>query len=294
MGLTLSGSTGAHDPVVIRAGDRYYLFHTGRGIPTKTSTNLTQWSGGGSVFSSNPSWIAGQVPGATDLWAPDISYFGGVYHLYYSASTFGENRSCIGHATRPALDSGSWTDQGPAICSNTGSTRDDWNAIDPNVIVDGNGTPYLSFGSFWSGIKMIQLDQAGVRVGTDLRAIANRPSAGGALEAPYIVRRCGYYYLFVSWDRCCQGVSSTYNIRVGRSTSVTGPFTDKAGMAMMSGGGTLVLQGNSTWHGPGHNAVIFSGGASYNVYHAYSGPGGTLRISDLVWDADGWPVSGGP
>jgi arabinan endo-1,5-alpha-L-arabinosidase len=127
--------------------------------------------------------------------------------------------------------------------------------------------------------------------------LASRPSAGGALEAPFIVRRCGYYYLFVSWDKCCAGVNSTYNIRVGRSAEVKGPYVDQDGKAMLQGGGTLVLAGAGRWHGPGHNAVLFSERQAYNVYHAYDGDHGgasMLRISELVWDENGWPISGGP
>lgn len=296
--LTLSGALGTHDPVVMFAHGQYYRFQTGKGIPTNTSANLTEWKAGTAVFSSNPSWIAQQVPEARDLWAPDISYFGGSYHLYYSASSFGKNRSCIGHATRAALNAGSFTDKGAVICSNPdGGKTDDWNAIDPNVVVDEEGTPWLSFGSFWGGLKMIRLDQTGARADNTLHSIAARPDAAGALEAPFIVRRCGFYYLFVSFDKCCSGVDSTYKVMVGRSTNVRGPYVDKAGKAMMEGGGTLVLQGNTRWKGPGHNAVIFTDDAAYNVYHSYdanANGAATLRISELVWDESGWPISGGP
>lgn len=294
--LSLTGNLGTHDPSAIFAHGQYYEFQTGRGLPTKTSTDLLEWKAGAAVFASNPSWIAQQVPGATDLWAPDISYFGGEYHLYYAASTFGSNKSCIGHASRAALNSGSWTDHGSVICSNMG-TKDDWNAIDPNVIVDEKGTPWMAFGSFWGGLKLIQLDNSGKRANTDVLAIAARPSNGGAIEAPYIVRRCGYYYLFASFDNCCKGVDSTYKIMVGRATSVTGPYKDKQGVDMMKGGGTLILQGGTRWRGPGHNAVLFSEAKAYNVYHSYdaNNDGASfLRISELFWDEDGWPVSGGP
>jgi arabinan endo-1,5-alpha-L-arabinosidase len=234
----------------------------------------------------------------SDLWAPDISRFGDTYHLYYSASTFGSNRSCIGHATKASLDSaGPWTDRGAAICSNEGAAQDDWNAIDPNVAMDEEGTPWLAFGSFWSGIKMVKLTPSGERADKELHALAARPDARGALEAPFIVRRCGFYYLFVSFDACCRGADSTYKIAVGRSTSITGPYVDKEGTPMMSGGGTIVVEGGSRWRGPGHNAVLFAGDRAYNIYHAYdaeSKGAPTLRISDLVWDDDGFPRSGGP
>ncbi|WP_437735763.1 arabinan endo-1,5-alpha-L-arabinosidase [Sorangium sp. So ce1335] len=296
--LRLSGDLVTHDPAVIQAGDRYYLFQTGDRLPMKTSSDLLNWQAAGRVFDARPAWLAEQVPGVEDLWAPDISRFGGAYHLYYSASTFGSNRSCIGHATKASLDAAEpWTDRGPAICSNTGATRDEWNAIDPNVAIDEEGTPWLAFGSFWSGLKMVKLTASGERADTELHALASRPDARGALEAPFIVRRCGFYYLFVSFDSCCRGVDSTYKMVVGRSTSITGPYVDREGKAMTAGGGTLLVQGDSRWKGPGHNAVLFSKDRAYNIYHAYNVERNgepTLRISELAWDSDGWPRSGGP
>lgn len=296
--LSLTGNLGTHDPVIIAADGKYYLFSTGNNIGAKTSSDLRSWQGASDVLSQStrPAWLAEQVPGVSNLWAPDISYFGGSYHLYYSASTFGKNRSCIGHLTRTSLSSGSWTDRGAVICSNV-TTKDNWNAIDPNVVVEPDGTPWLSFGSFWSGIKLIKLDAQGARDGTSLDSLASRPSAGGALEAPFIVRRCGYYYLFVSWDTCCKGTASTYNIRVGRSQSVQGPYVDRDGKAMLEGGGTLLVQGGDRYKGPGHNAVIFTDTAAYNVYHAYdanNNGASMLRISELAFDDMGWPTSAGP
>jgi arabinan endo-1,5-alpha-L-arabinosidase len=294
----LTGSLGTHDPVIISAQGKFYLFSTGNNIGAKTSNNLSSWQNAPDVLSSStrPAWLAQQVPGVSNLWAPDISFFGDAYHLYYSASTFGKNRSCIGHLSRASLSSGSWTDRGSVICSNV-STTDDYNAIDPNVIVDTDGTPWLSFGSFWSGIKLIKLAPDGSRAGTSLEALAARPANGGALEAPFLVRRCGFYYLFVSFDTCCKGADSTYNTRVGRATTVHGPFVDRDGKALLQGGGTLVLGGGTRYRGPGHNAVLFDDRRAYNVYHAYDADNGgasVLRIAELVWDAAGWPVSAGP
>ncbi|WP_437816443.1 arabinan endo-1,5-alpha-L-arabinosidase [Sorangium sp. So ce1078] len=295
--LRLSGNLGTHDPVAIQAGDRYYLFQTGDRIPMKISSNLMDWQDAGRVFDAKPAWLEATVQGVRDLWAPDISRFGDTYHLYYSASTFGSNKSCIGHATKASLDDREpWADRGPAICSNDG-TRDDWNAIDPNVAMDEDGTPWLVFGSFWSGIKMVKLTPSGERADAELHALASRPDAGGALEAPFIVRRCGFYYLFVSFDACCRGTDSTYKMAVGRSTSITGPYVDKEGREMRSGGGTVLVEGGGRWRGPGHNAVLFANDRAYNIYHAYDAEANgapTLRISDLAWDSDGWPRSGGP
>ena len=292
--LEVSGNLGTHDPTVIEEDGVFYEVQTGPRLPAKRSTDLRAWQANGSVFGgSNPAWVAREVPGATDLWAPDLSFFGGQYHVYYSASTFGSNSSCIGHATRAKMSTGSWTDRGSVVCSNHGS-NDNWNAIDPNAIVDENGKAYLAFGSFWDGIKAIELDANGARSGTALHSLASR--GGGAIEAPVIVRRCGFYYLFVSFDRCCNGAMSTYNIRVGRSEKVLGPYVDKAGKRMLDGGGTQLVQGGGSWRGPGHNAVVFSGTKAYNIFHAYRSDNGAsqLRVSELAWDKDGWPVSGGP
>jgi arabinan endo-1,5-alpha-L-arabinosidase len=123
-------------------------------------------------------------------------------------------------------------------------------------------------------------------------SLANRPDADeNAIEAPYIIRRDTFYYLFVSFDHCCRGVDSDYNVRVGRSRSVTGPYVDEEGTPMTSGGGTLVLNGWAGWKGPGHNAVLEDGDETFLVYHAYSvADGGTpvLKISPLEWK-NGWP-----
>ncbi len=290
--LTLSGSLGAHDPAAYVLGSTIYLAATG--LIAKTSTNLTTWNNAPTPLAL-PAWAA-TATGATNLWAPDISYFGGVYHLYYAASTFGSNKSCIGQATRAALDSGSWADQGMALCSNIGET-DDWNAIDPNVVIDDAGTPWLEFGSFWSGLKMVQLVAAtGLPANTTLYSLANGANSKGSLEGGWVFKRCGYYYLFSSWGSCCSAPYD-YNIRVGRSTTVTGPYVDEAGTSLMSGGGTLLVQGNASWVAPGHNAVITYNNKTYNMYHALQGSSSgaaTLRISEIAWDANGWPVSGGP
>ena len=282
--LTLTGNLGAHDPAAYVVGKTIYLAATG--IATKSSTNLTSWT----------SWPAGGGARA-GAWAPDISHFGGLFHLYYAVSSFGSNKSCMGQATRTALDSGTWTDKGNVLCSNMGSTKDDWNAIDPNIIVDDDGVPWMDFGSFWSGIKLAKLNTDGTRADMELHDLASGPS-GGQVEGPFIFKRCGFYYLFVSFGSCCSAPYN-YTIRVGRSATVMGPYTDKDGKAMMKGGGTLLVQGNSNWSAPGHNAVIVYDNRTYNVYHALAAPSGqdgvpTLRIAEITWDANGWPVSGGP
>lgn len=291
--LALRGDLNAHDPAIIATGNGYVVFSTGPGIRVKRSADLLSWVDNGRVFQTNPSWIANMVPGATDLWAPDIAYFNGRYHLYYSASTFGSRDSCIGHASATDLTVMDFVDHGAIICT---EEADDYNAIDPAFILDEAGNPWLSFGSFWSGIQLIALNDDGGRSGLTVYGIASR--AEQAIEAPYIVRRDGYYYLFASFDLCCRGSASTYRIMVGRSPTLAGPYVDANGIAMLSaGGGTQVVVGDERWRGPGHNSVITVGSDQYLVYHAYDsthGGAATLRISELLWDEAGWPIPAGP
>ena len=294
--MALTGSLGAHDPAALVVNNTIYLFATG--LTAKTSTNLTSWQNASNPLNPRPAWVAQNVPDATNLWAPDIASFGGMYHLYYAASSFGSNSSCIGHATKADIATGSWTDRGTVICSNMGS-NDNWNAIDPNIVIDDAGTPWMDFGSFWGGIKMIKLDATTGGRATDdtmVYSIADRPSGRGGPEGPWIIKRCGYYYLFESWGACCDGAYD-YNMRVGRSTSVNKDYVDKAGTRLLGGGGgTLVSTGNATVHAPGHNAVIVYNNRTYNMYHALNASNGNaqLHITELVWDADGWPVQHDP
>lgn len=284
-----------HDPTIIRAHGQYYLYSTGGGIQWRSSANRTEWTYRGAVLDSLPDWTENIAAG--DLWAPDIAYFNGRYHLYYSASTFGSGRSAIGVATTPVLSPDSagyeWTDQGKVIES---YNEDSYNAIDPAIVIDEQDRVWMAFGS-WNetGVRMRRLNpDTGTPSDEDttLYSLANRPNEDeNAIEAPYIVRRNDFYYLFVSFDDCCQGVDSDYNIRVGRSESVTGPYVDEDGTPMTDGGGTLLLEGWTGWKGPGHNAVLQDEDETLLVYHAYSvSADGTpvLRMSPLEWD-DGWP-----
>src|SRR5262249_27729694 len=143
---------------------------------------------------------------------------------------------------------------------------------DPNVVLDEENTPWLVMGSFWTGIKMRRLDpQTGLLSEADskLYSLASRPERPRAIEAPFMIRHDGTYYLFVSFDRCCAGVNSTYKVMVGRSKSLTGPFVDRDDHAMMEGGATLVLEGQGSVRGPGHCAILTSDGKDWLVHHFY-------------------------
>jgi arabinan endo-1,5-alpha-L-arabinosidase len=287
----VTGSTGAHDPTVVKTpAGGYLLAATGNNIALKTSTDRVAWSNAGVVWPGGAPWTTAYTGGSANLWAPDVSYRNGQYYLYYSASTFGSQRSAIFLATSPTGASGSWTNQGLIIES---STAVDYNAIDPNLVVDTGGQWWLSFGSFWSGIKMIRLDPAtGRRSSTDpaVRALATRTTNSGSVEAPVIFRHGAHYYLWVSFDFCCRGADSTYRVMVGRSTAVTGPYVDRNGTAMTAGGGTQVLAGHGSTHGPGHQAVIADNDAEVLFYHYYADNGAArLGINLIGYDAAGWP-----
>jgi arabinan endo-1,5-alpha-L-arabinosidase len=283
----VTGDINVHDPEVTKRPDGTYLLaHTGNNIVLKTSTDRTTWRNAGVAFPGGASWAHAYTDGGNSLWAPDITYVNGKYYMYYSASTFGSNRSAIFLATSATGASGSWTNEGLVIESSSGN---DYNAIDPNLYVDPQGRWWLTFGSFWSGIKMLALNPAtGKRADSTIRSIAGR--GGGAIEAPYLTRHGSYYYLWVSFDLCCRGASSTYRIMVGRSTSVTGPFVDRGGAPMTAGGGTEMLAGHGSIHGPGHQAVFTDTDADVLVYHYYADNGAPLLGINLIgYDSAGWP-----
>jgi arabinan endo-1,5-alpha-L-arabinosidase len=301
---------------MIRQNDTYYIFCTGNGISVFSSTDMKSWKSEKPVFASAPQWAVEAIPTFKGhIWAPDISYFNGEYYLYYSVSAFGKNTSCIGLATNKTLDLNDpdfkWVDHGKVIQSIPGKTN--WNAIDPNLITDGKGTPYLVFGSFWDGLKLVKLSSDAKTVAEDISKIPtiasrktnpnapNPPSVdnnpadagGNAIEAPFIFRKGKFYYLFASIDYCCKGINSTYKMIVGRAKKVTGPYVDQSGKPLATGGGTILLDGDENWYGVGHNAVVSFDRSDYLVFHGYDAHDSgkpKLNIRKLNWDKNGWPV----
>ena len=314
--LKLDGDLAVHDPAIMKEGNTYYVFATGRApggvgiIPIRCSTDMRHWALCGSVFQKLPDWVAKEVPKARDAWAPDISFFNGKYHLYYALSSFGVNDSAIGLATNETLDPKSpkyqWADEGMVVRSRAG--EDDFNAIDPNLAIESKDKLWLNWGSFWGGIKMKRIDPQTGKLSskdTTLYSLASRPRGKphqtppveGAIEAPFITRHGDYWYLFASFDFCCRGVRSDYNVVAGRSKKITGPYLDKSGEPMTEGGGTPVVAAvTPMWHGAGHEAVFRDGKTDYLLFHAYDPATGRpqLQISTMAWD-DGWPrVAGSP
>jgi len=308
MAQPLQTSIPVHDPVMIQQDGTYYLFCTGFGISMWSSVNRKEWKKENPVFNKPPQWAVDAIPGFKGhIWAPDISFHNGKYYLYYAVSAFGKNTSCIGLAVNKTLNPASadyqWEDLGKMIQSVPG--RDMWNAIDPNLVTDEQGTAWLSFGSFWNGIKLVKLNPALTAVAEPQQwyTIASRKrdflladslAGDAAIEAPFIYKKGKYYYLFVSIDFCCRGLKSNYKVMVGRSEKVMGPYTDRDGVPMNLGGGSLVMEGNKNWHGVGHNAVAAFNGIDYIVYHAYDANDNgrsKLQIEKIDW-INGWPVVG--
>ncbi len=298
---------GVHDPVVAKHGDTFYLYCTGNGVSVLSSKDLKTWQREPQVFATPPQWALDEVPGYRGhTWAPDISFHNGKYYLYYSCSSFGKNSSSIGVATNVTLDpkdpAYKWEDHGRVVQSVPG--RDMFNAIDPNLIVDDEGTPWLCFGSFWQGMKIVKLrpDMLAVAIPQVWGTVARRPRAptlqetnagDGAIEAPFIFKKGKYFYLFVSFDFCCKGAQSDYKIAIGRSEKVTGPYLDRAGKRMDEGGGTILLAGNATYPGVGHSATYTFDGKDYLFAHAYNATANgrsELIVREIVWDSEGWPT----
>jgi arabinan endo-1,5-alpha-L-arabinosidase len=267
---------------------------------------MKDWRQEPRVFERAPDWTFSTVPGFEGhIWAPDISEHNGSYYLYYAISQGGKITSAIGVATNRTLDRGSpdfkWIDHGIVLQSVPG--RDLWNAIDPQLVIDESGTPWLAFGSFWSGLKLVKLQTDMLRVAEpeEWHALAKRERSvlrddtdpePAAIEAPFVFRHAGYYYLFFSWDYCCRGVDSNYKIMIGRSRQLTGPYLDKDGHSLNQGWGTLLLKGNQRWPGVGHNSAYSIDGKDYLVFHAYDARDdgkSKLKILEMSWDVAGWP-----
>lgn len=297
-----------HDPVMAFEDGTYYMFSTGRKIQMMTSTDRKSWTfhPQGSI-DTIPAWAQEAVPGFRDhVWAPDIIRWHGKWWMMYSCSTFGKNTSAIGLMTTSSLSNPKWEDRGCVVKSNA---DDHYNAIDPNIVIDDKDQPWLTFGSFWDGIQLVRLDSTmhiargakpktiARRYGRNMPNIENPTSkyAGvNAIEAPFIFKHGGWYYLFASWDYCCRGEKSNYRLVVGRSKKVNGPYRDRQGNDMRKGGGTLILQGDKQqFEAAGHCAAYHLDGNDILVCHAYSIPlngQAVLMQKEIKWSDDGWPM----
>jgi arabinan endo-1,5-alpha-L-arabinosidase len=307
-----------HDPAIAIENGRYYIFSTDTGPQPGFGGNLLIRCGAadnisyslcGQVFESMESipWYSQFAPTATNIWAPDLfRTANGSWRLYYAISEFGRPNSVIGLATRSTLDQSSpepWLDQGPIYYTNG---TQNYNAIDASTVLDENGSPsWMVFGSFWSGIQLAKLDPTTGKFDSSvpIQNIAQR-SGQDALEGSFMVYKQPYYYLFASWNKCCSGTQSTYEVRVGRSGNVSGPFVDQTGVPLLQGGGTRFLGGynsgfpNSGWAAGGGQSLLretLSSTVSAMIVHGYDGETGSpwANIVGVQWGNatnDGWPL----
>ena len=315
-----------HDPSMARRADGTYVvfntdvvfLHSEHYLEMRCSRDLLVWHGCGYVFDAMPQWVRTEFPEVMrrdpQLWAPDISFFHGSWHLYYSASTLGSQHSAIALATNPTLDPNDpryhWTDHGVVLRSAHGG---DFNAIDANVFLarrdsaveaasrQGDGEPrvWLNYGSFWDGIFQQEIDPAtgALLPGGKRYHLAEQPSdRGGALEGAAMIEHNGWFYLFASVGVCCAIPIEldTYRQIVGRSRSVHGPFAAEDGSPLLRGGGTVLLAGDAHWLGPGGGSVYQSedGGSTLLTFHAlHRRENGALDlwVERVDW-RDDWPV----
>lgn len=282
------------DPSIIRAEDGYFYAyatedffdyeHGVRYVAIFRSKDLVNWEDMGDAFEEKPSW-----KGFAFIWAPEIKYFNGLYYLYYSLSVWDDPNPAIGVATSET-PYGPFTDHGKLFDSNEIGVP---NSIDPFVYITEENDKWMFWGSF-HGIYAIQLSEDGLStVGEKIHI------AGNAHEATYIIRKEGYYYLFTSTGSCCAGANSGYETKVGRSTSLLGPYVDRMGRNLKNSAGSLVIGHGETYVGNGHNAIVQDDAGDYwIVYHGINKnepflPNGATRrpmlIDKIIWDQDGWP-----
>jgi len=299
------------DPSIIRgqsAGDNnWYLYCTSEFFTDHSrlhymsiskSTDLVNWTYVSDVFAGKPSWVASDGY----LWAPDIEYFNGKYYLYYAASNTRAGGAAIFVATSSTA-TGPWTaSPTPVVEPEPVPGHGMRPTIDPAIVQDGD-QKYIFYGSFNGGISARTLSDDGT---ISDRGSQVQIALSDRYEAPYIVKRNGYFYLFVSAGACCDGALSGYGVYAARSPNVLGPYVDKDGNSLLESriGGTPVLTMNGNrWIGPGHNAVATDAtGTDWMIYHAidtakpYFDGSWTRRpamLDQIMW-IDGWPrVRGG-
>ncbi|MFA9391932.1 MAG: family 43 glycosylhydrolase [Prolixibacteraceae bacterium] len=280
--IDLKGVINSHDPAtLIKDGDVYWHFTTGDGIWSSVSSNLINWSPSNKpVFprGTYPAWVKTYVPDFTgSFWAPDVIYMNDAYYIYYSCSQWGTTKSAIGVSKSTSLNDPKWIEKGKVVSSSGSSTA--INAIDPGLFRDDDGQIYMVYGSWFGGIGIVDIDSV---KGTATSSVTHLYGGNHqSIEAPYLFKEEGYYYLVVNRGTCCDGVNSTYYITVGRSENVKGPYTDFRNLLTKSG----------KYIGPGHFGLLRESCASYVSIHYYDGnDNGNAKLDILKMTmVDGWP-----
>jgi arabinan endo-1,5-alpha-L-arabinosidase len=296
--LALDGQPAMHDPsTVIEAGGKFYVYATGAGLPAFQSEDGWTWHRAGGVMQAVPGGKPGPeviAKGGNNSWAPDIIRSGDKYFLYYAAPGTQPKAAIgllVGRTLDPASPDYKWEDAGPIVWSDG---VEDSNAIDPGVLRDPtNGTMWLTYGSYFGYIRLVELDpKAGKRLHPEAKPLNIAINS----EASVMIFHEGWYYLLVTHGSCCAGGNSTYNIRMGRSKKVTGPFLDNMGIDMLQGGGKLFAGSSGRHIGVGHFGLLDLGDGVQKFschYESDLDRGGisVLDIRPLLW-RDGWPVAG--
>lgn len=304
------------DPAVIQAKDGWWYaystadpLHSGDApgvMHIARTKDWAEWEYLGTVFDEdNRPAFAEPTAG---LWAPDVRYLDGRYVLYYSVTDTtlhdGDGDSAIGMATAPT-PTGPWQPVDTPVVAprpDSGPEGDAWETtIDPAHFTATDGTRYLYWGSYGSGLWVSELTEDGTSTVGEPTMVAT----DNRYEGSFVVRHDDWYYLMGSAANCCAGPSTGYSVLVGRSASPLGPFVDAAGDALTDPwvGGELVLtQNGNRFIGAGHHAVATDAtGQDFIVYHALdrhepwlTDPLGINRrpmlIDRLDW-IDGWPVA---
>jgi arabinan endo-1,5-alpha-L-arabinosidase len=314
-----------HDPSALQFEDGYFMTFSSGYRTDYTSRKTIQGLGINSWYrdsemdtwclsdifftgSDKPKWWDELIPNQGGFWAPDIP---SKWVMYYSFEADNDSASVIGRAVAtgeaPNLK---WKDDGIVLLM-PNCRRGDYTcpvAIDPSVFTDDEGNLYMAYGSGTSGIWIVELDSRTGHLGAEasegwsedneaFHHVAYRDTKIDYIEAPCVYRHPsnGYYYLFVNWGGCCRGLKSTYNIRVGRSRSPVGPFLDKSGKDMVDEGGSVVIETEGRYIGPGHAGIYRHTDGRYAFsFHYYDGADeGKARIAvrNLTW-VDDWPVVG--
>jgi arabinan endo-1,5-alpha-L-arabinosidase len=296
--LALDGEPGMHDPsTVIEADGKFYVYATGNGLPAFASDDGWTWHRRGPVMQAVPGGKPGPdviARGGNNSWAPDIIRSGDKYFLYYAAPGAQPKAAVgllVGRTVDPASPDYKWEDAGPVVWSDG---VEDSNAIDPGVMRDPtDGRMWLTYGSYFGYIRLVELDP---KTGKRLHPEAKPVNVGINSEASVMIFHDGWYYLLVTHGSCCGGGNSTYNIRMGRSRKVTGPFVDNMGIDMLQGGGKLFAGSSGRHIGVGHFGLLDLGDGVQKFschYESDLDRGGisVLDIRPLLW-RDGWPVAG--
>jgi arabinan endo-1,5-alpha-L-arabinosidase len=268
----LDGQVQIHDPSTIMLCDgKYYTYGTGRA----SLVSDDGWT-----------WRRGVVPARTGA-APDVIHIGDRYYMYISGVTMIWSKSLD-----PNSPDYKWEDGGTIVGKE--SPNDFMNPIDPGAFLDpADGKLWLVYGSYFGYIRLVQLDpRTGKRIDPNDKPV----NLAINCEASDMIYHDGWYYLLATHGSCCRGADSGYNIRMGRSRKVTGPYIDHMGVDMIEGGGKLFCGSGGRVIGPGHFGLLDLGDGVQKFschYEADLDRGGAsvVDIRPLLWK-DGWPAAG--